>query len=222
MLSTIQDAFIQEVLFFLKGAIAGVAVSAPVGPASLVCIRRTLNYGFLTGILSGLGICLADCFYGGLVSIGLTSIISHFTDFLEKMRGLCGILLVIFGVILILKKNVTQKGSGTPPSRLKTIASPFFITIANPITLILFAAIFTALGIKDISQDFDLVLALILGIAGGAMGWWFLLCGTMSLFHKSIGPLLLGWTNRITGGMFMGFGVYIVWNALAGILSNSS
>ena len=57
---------------FLRGLIIGFSIAAPVGPIGVLCIRRTLAEGRLTGFLSGMGAASADMFYGVVAAFGLT------------------------------------------------------------------------------------------------------------------------------------------------------
>lgn len=59
---------------WLKGFIIGFSIAAPVGPIGMLCIQRTLAYGRLTGLLSGLGAASADLLYGLISGLGLTVI----------------------------------------------------------------------------------------------------------------------------------------------------
>ncbi|MDF2570032.1 MAG: Lysine exporter protein, partial [Sporomusa sp.] len=38
-----------ELIFFIKGLILGFSIAAPVGPIGVLCIRRTLTNGMLSG-----------------------------------------------------------------------------------------------------------------------------------------------------------------------------
>ena len=57
----------------LKGLAVGIAVAAPVGPIGLLCIKRTLDRGWATGVASGLGVAAADASYGLMVAAGLSA-----------------------------------------------------------------------------------------------------------------------------------------------------
>ena len=59
---------------FALGVALGLAVAAPVGPMSLLCMRRTLAGGFCAGLLSGLGVATADALYGAVAAFGLVAI----------------------------------------------------------------------------------------------------------------------------------------------------
>jgi threonine/homoserine/homoserine lactone efflux protein len=51
---------------FARGLALGLAMAAPVGPMSLLCMRRTLAGGFSSGFVSGLGVATADALYGSM------------------------------------------------------------------------------------------------------------------------------------------------------------
>ena len=59
---------------FLRGLIIGISIAAPVGPIGVLCIRRTLAEGRLSGLVSGLGAATADAIYGIIAGFGLTFI----------------------------------------------------------------------------------------------------------------------------------------------------
>ncbi len=63
-----------ELQHFLKGAVLGFAIAAPVGPIGILCIRKTLQYGRWSGLFSGLGAAVADTLYGAVAAFGLTLI----------------------------------------------------------------------------------------------------------------------------------------------------
>lgn len=65
-------------MFFIKGLILGFSIAAPVGPIGVHCIRKTLQFGRLSGLFSGLGAAVADALYGLITAFGLTLISNYF------------------------------------------------------------------------------------------------------------------------------------------------
>lgn len=59
-----------DLAFLIKGIIIGFSIAAPVGPIGVLCIRRTLTEGRLSGFLSGIGAATADATYGMIASFG--------------------------------------------------------------------------------------------------------------------------------------------------------
>ena len=58
--------------FLVKGLIVGFVIAAAVGPIGVLCVRRTLLYGRLSGVITGLGAATADALYGCVAALGLT------------------------------------------------------------------------------------------------------------------------------------------------------
>ena len=63
-----------HIVFFLRGLMIGFSIAAPVGPIGVLCIRRTLTEGRISGLISGLGAATADALYGSIAAFGLTFI----------------------------------------------------------------------------------------------------------------------------------------------------
>ena len=59
--------------FFIQGVVLGFSIAAPVGPIGVLCIRRTLAHGMLTGLISGLGAATADAVYGFIAVFGVSA-----------------------------------------------------------------------------------------------------------------------------------------------------
>jgi threonine/homoserine/homoserine lactone efflux protein len=74
---------------FLRGFLIGISIAAPVGPIGVLCIRRTLAEGRLSGFVSGLGAASADAIYGMIAGFGLT-FISGFLVAQERWLSLFG------------------------------------------------------------------------------------------------------------------------------------
>jgi threonine/homoserine/homoserine lactone efflux protein len=60
-----------ESIFFLKGLVIGFAMAVPIGPAGILCIRKTLAEGRSRGIMIGLGAATADMLCGSVAAFGL-------------------------------------------------------------------------------------------------------------------------------------------------------
>src|SRR3989338_2210536 len=82
-------------LLFLKGALIGFLIAAPVGPIGILCIRRTLSGRYLLGLVTGLGAGLADTFYGAVAGFSLASISDFIEEYNVYLRFFGGILLAL-------------------------------------------------------------------------------------------------------------------------------
>ena len=81
---------------FLKAMLIGLAIAAPVGPIGVLCITRSLNKGFFSGFLTGLGAASADAIFTCVAVFGLsaiTSLLIH-NQWIIKIVGGCLILMI--------------------------------------------------------------------------------------------------------------------------------
>ena len=72
--------------FFLKGIVVGVVIAVPVGPVGVMCVRRSILEGKLSGFASGLGAATADAVFGVIAGFGLGTFDHEF-----NAAGLAGI-----------------------------------------------------------------------------------------------------------------------------------
>src|SRR6185369_12837604 len=192
---------------FLKGLILGFAIAAPVGPIGVLCIRRSLADGQLSGFATGLGAATADALYGCVAAFGLTAV----SGFLVKQQfwlGLIGgIFLCYLGMRTFFAKarsnEENQKASGLMGAYLST----FFLTITNPMTILSFVAVFAGLGLGT-SSDYKLASILVCGVFIGSALWWLLLSGGAALLRSRVGDTFMAVVNRVSGIVIFALGLY--------------
>ena len=61
-------------IYLVAGLIIGFFVALPVGASAVMCISRSLQYGFLSGLYTGFWVALADLAYGILAVFGFFAI----------------------------------------------------------------------------------------------------------------------------------------------------
>jgi threonine/homoserine/homoserine lactone efflux protein len=191
---------------FLEGIIIGLAIAAPVGPIGVLCIRRTLAEGRVSGFVSGLGATTADAVYGAVAAFGLTLVTDFLLEGTSWLRLIGGAFLLYLGVKTFLarpaEKAAPARGGGLPGA----YASTLFLTLTNPTTILSFVAIFAGLGVGGASDALSAEL-LVLGVFLGSAAWWLVLSGTIGLFRSRISTGGLRWVNRVSGAIIAAFGV---------------
>jgi threonine/homoserine/homoserine lactone efflux protein len=203
-----------EITFFLRGLAIGFSIAVPVGPVNLLCMRRTLAEGRLSGLVSGLGAATADAIYGAIAAFGLTFISDFLVSQQVWFRVIGGLFICFLGVRAWLAKPVEQAASATGKSLLGDYASTFFLTAANPATIIAFAVIFAGLGMAPASGNYLTAAVLVLGVFLGSMMWWLILCSVVGRFRKGFDPGRFKWINRIAGVVLVAFGMAALLSAL--------
>jgi threonine/homoserine/homoserine lactone efflux protein len=191
---------------FFRGLVIGFSIAAPVGPIGVLCIRRTLADGQISGLVSGLGAATADAMYGCVAGFGLTFISSLLIGQQMWLRLFGGLFLCYLGIKTLLSKPAEKEANLNQSGLFSSYLSTFLLTVTNPLTILSFAAIFAGLGLATAGGSYASALILVLGVFLGSATWWFLLSGGVGLFHDKFNTQVLLWVNRISGVIIMIFG----------------
>ncbi|HLW34636.1 MAG TPA: LysE family transporter [Chthoniobacterales bacterium] len=199
--------------FIFKGFLIGFSIAAPVGPIGVLCIRRSVAHGRVSGLVTGLGAATADAVYGCVAGFGLTVISNFLVGQKFWLEFLGGLFLCYLGVRTFVSRPNEQLGEAPSGGLFSAFLSTFFLTITNPMTILSFVAIFAGLGLGK-SADYFNASALVAGVFAGSALWWLLLSGGAALFRSKI---TLGWMhllNRVSGTIILAFGIYSLFTAL--------
>jgi threonine/homoserine/homoserine lactone efflux protein len=207
--------------FTLRGLALGFAIAAPVGPIGVLCIRRTLADGRLTGFFTGLGAATADAFYGALAAFGVSAIPLLLTSARLWIHLLGAVFIAWLGVrIMLARPSASNKyGDSAPnqeaPSNVRRgwrLASAWFttvgLTLTNPTTILSFAAVFAGVGLASASAPVAIASATVAGVFLGSALWWLILSFGVSLARSRLTANAMRWINRVSGVTLLGFAVY--------------
>lgn len=158
-------------IYFLKAIFIGMSVAAIVGPISLLFINKTLQDGLRSSIAIGLGTALADSVFGLIAALGISGIsqfLSEHSMIFEMTGG---------GFLLYIAYNEIKKDSSAKAIELENkrhlMLKIFLLTLANPLTIASFVAIFTTIGGGDVTIPKGVVMAI--GCFLGSIIWWVIL-----------------------------------------------
>lgn len=192
---------------FMRGLIIGFSIAAPVGPIGVLCIRRTLAEGRISGLISGLGAASADAIYGIIAGFGIT-IISHFLVTQQIwLRLVGGIFLFYLGVRTYRSKSGNHKVNFNKRSLAGNYLSVFMLTLTNPLTILSFTAIFAGLGLAQNGRDYQTTTWLVLGVFSGSALWWLTLSQGVGILRRQVTSQWFIWINRGSGIVLMLFGI---------------
>jgi len=201
--------------FLLKGMLVGIVMALPVGPVGVLCIRRTLLNGRLAGFLSGLGAATADTVFGIIAAFGLTFVSDLLFEYQNWLRlGGAGFLLCI-GISAFTADPIkgTQR-QRDPDSLIADYISAFALTISNPITIVVFLAIFAAIGFSGPEATLGMAVTLVVGVWLGSFLWWAGLAFGAGQVRLSFSREHLVWINRGSGGILVFCGVALLGSVL--------
>jgi threonine/homoserine/homoserine lactone efflux protein len=195
-----------DLAFLLRGLAIGFSIAAPVGPIGVLCIRRTLAHGRLVGLLSGLGAASADAVYGCVAAFGLTSVSAFLISHQTLLRTVGGAFLIYLGARTFRTPPAEDAGGKNGKGLAGAYASTFLLTLANPITILSFAAIFAGLGIGATEPDYGSAAWLVLGVFLGSAAWWVILSTGVGVSRERFRASGLRWANRGAGVVLFAFG----------------
>lgn len=194
---------------FCMAILAGLAIAAPVGPIGIICIKRTLDFGFARGFASGLGAAMADGCYGLIAAVSMTSALAIISPHANLMNVCAAILLFKIGIDTF--RTVPKEASEAAVENekkglLAAFFSTLFLTMLNPMTIMSFIAVFAAVGVKELEAAKENTLIIVFGVFLGSLIWWLFLCALVSKVREKLSKNSMGVINRISGLVVICFG----------------
>jgi putative LysE/RhtB family amino acid efflux pump len=195
---------------FLKGFVLGVSVAAPVGPMALLCIRASLAHGFAAGATSGLGTAAADGCYAAVAAFGITAVarLLEGAAFWLALAG--GAFLAWFGARTMRRPPATEIAARPGRGAALSFLTTFLLTLANPPTIMFFAAMFAGLGLAGAGAGRGGAAVLVAGVFLGSLAWFTGLSAAIAGAGARLTPAVLAWINRLSGLVLMGFGAWAI------------
>ena len=220
----------------LLGFLVGFPIAASPGPIFFLVLRRTLARGWISGLVSGLGVATGDALYAALAAFGVTAIATVLISQKRWIALIGGIAIIVIGARIVgtrqdplpdasnariaLKRG--SRGPAGPPHKGQGIdrlgaagayASIVGLTLSNPPTILSFAAVFAGLGLH-VAAGWIPALGLVIGVFLGSAAWWLLLTGGASWLRARVTPAITRGIGLGSGLLLIGFGVLTVGSAL--------
>jgi threonine/homoserine/homoserine lactone efflux protein len=201
---------------FVKGLVVGLAIAAPVGPIGLLCIQRALAGGWISGLASGLGAALADTLYGGVAAFGLTLVQAFLFGHRAAIATVGGICLCLLGLRIILAEpsRAAARPRRTAAGLAGDVVGIFMLTLANPLTILSFIAIFAALNTSAAGDSYGAAATLVLGVFCGSAGWWLCLSFGIGVVRHKMDEPVLRRISRVSGALILAFGITAAWHGV--------
>ncbi|MFI4868441.1 MAG: LysE family translocator [Steroidobacterales bacterium] len=200
----------------LKGLAIGFSIAAPVGPIGLLCIRRAVAEGARAGFVCGLGAATADAAYALIGGFAMIAVARWLVQE-QRWFGLAGGLFLIYlGLRTLGAKPAHAAAAAGGRSALSAYGSTLLLTLANPMTMVSFAAVFAGIGAAGAATY--AAATLVAGVFAGSALWWLLLSGLCGRARRRIGARAMQWLNRACALVLVGFGCYAIAGAVRAVV----
>jgi len=194
----------------IQGVLVGLILAVPVGPLSLMCIRRTLSEGRLHGILSGIGVTAADAVYALVAFLGLTAISGLIISHVLFLRAFAGLVLIAVGLRIIFFLPDGESEKTGQESYTRDFLSMLTLAIASPMTLLFLMVTLPGYGLVFGGTSLFAAGEFVAGFVLGSAAWWVILCGAVGSLRSRISPNMLVLINRISGLLIVCVGAVMI------------
>ena len=197
---------------FLAGVSVGLAVAVPIGPMGVLCIQRSLAFGPLAGLTTGLGAATVHLAFGAIATVGLGVTASVWLGGgVPGLHLISAGLLFWFAVRALRRETVVAQSRPRQQSWFGTYASALVFGLSNPMTVLLFVA---ALPAVTGGGDPNAPPLMVAGVFFGSISWWFLLSTATGLIRGLIPERAIALTNKVSGLTFAALGSLMLAHAL--------
>ena len=195
----------------LKAFAIGICASAPLGPAAILVLQKSLSYGHRAGFYTGLGATTVDTTYATLSIFALAWTQDFINTYEYTIYLIGGLIVALLGAAMAFKDPFRKLKSGNPSrsASIKDYAEAVLTALSNPGAAFVMFALFAFFNVNAGRSGFS-VLPIILGVAAGSMAYWFTFSYIFSKIRNVIKMSALVWLSRIAGIIVMIIGIALL------------
>ena len=199
-------------IVFFKSFLTGFAMCLPLGPISIIVIRKTIQYNQRSAFIPGLGSAIADLFYGTIAGFGIVALTNFFSLYQKYFQLIAAtiLLVVAFRILRTTANQLNEKKKHHVKAPLKSFFLGFSLALFNPSTLFLMATILTMLGTANQLHNTYTGISIVLGLFCGELLWWFFLIQVTTWTKNKIGSKAPITINKFTGIFLLVLSVAII------------
>ncbi|MGN0202846.1 MAG: LysE family translocator [Candidatus Cryptobacteroides sp.] len=195
----------------LKAFAIGICASAPLGPAAILVLQKSLSYGHRAGFYTGLGATTIDTTYATLSIFALAWTQEFINDYEYTIYLIGGIIVACLGASMAFRDpfRKLKGGDSAKGASIKDYAEAVITALSNPGAAFVMFALFAFFNVDATTKGFS-VLPIILGVAAGSMCYWFTFSYIFSKIRNLINMSVLIWMSRIAGIIIMIIGIALL------------
>ena len=199
----------------IGGLALGFVIAAGPGPISLLTARRTLTGGWGVGFASGLGVATADATYAAIAVLGVGALSAFLVDQRRLLAIFGGLALIVLGTLALAARR--RPARTVEPQAPATYAGAYVsilgLTLANPSTILSFAAVAAGFNLNLGTSS----ALFVIGVLFGSALWWLVLTLAVSSLRRRMEDRVVHWLGTWSGGLLVLFGVLATGRGLVGV-----
>lgn len=161
---------------FFTGVLAGLALAIPLGPMAILLISTTLKHGRSVGVFGALAMASVDFSYAALVFTFGSAVVNALSAWVFPLRLLGSLILTYVAVKIFIDARRSSKienpnVENSSPSRFKTYAKFFGLTVLNPATAFYFLGITPSVAVLSERTDAMAIALFAVGVFIGSIVW---------------------------------------------------
>ena len=181
----------------------GFLVAAGVGPIWLLCLRTSVRFGFPSGFAIGAGAAVVDTLYASLGVAGAAGLLT--IDPLRVTLGVVGAFVLAALALRTLWSAFRIRLGGEAIAEVASARRAFLTslvaTASNPMTIVSWAAVFSAASTAGADDPVPLVV----GVGVGSIAWFTILSSCAALARRRAGARTVRAVDLASGAGILGF-----------------
>ena len=202
-------------LIIFKGIITGLILSLMIGPVFFMLIETSITKGIRSALAFDIGVIISDIIYISIVYFFLNEVTSTIDKNKEILTIIGGIILIIFGIISGLKKQVVKLDNAfisivhQPRDYWFLFIKGLFLNFLNPMVLFYWFAVLT-IDTESVASGGWQAMTFISVILITFFSIDVLKIVSAKKLRVFITPPVLKQINRILGGILIIFGIVLI------------
>lgn len=164
--------------------------------------------------MTALGAATADAIYASIAAFGLSFLSQLLISLQTPVRLVGGVFLLYLGVKTFRSLPAERAANATAQGCWGEYLSTLLLTLTNPLTILLFAGVFTGAGLSVNGDDAGCAPFIVAGVFAGSALWGAGVVIIVSRFKARFTPAALRWVNRLAGAVICLFAVSTLWGVL--------
>lgn len=183
----------------------GFGVAAGFGPINVLCLSSGLRHGFLPAWGVGVGAALVDGFYALLAGLGVAAVLHGAAKGWFQIVG--GLALVLIALRMARPVGGTARAGATFS---RTLALSIGATLANPLTIVSWAAAFAGVVPRLGLSRVETLAFLPPGVLAGTLVWFTSVSAGSALAGDYVSERLLRRVSAVSAAGIAGFGAWLI------------